>query len=249
MNGRLTSLACLLAVAPALTAAGDSYKDDFSGYTTPMEFSEAYYTYLHPKDSGEGSAMLDTTADVVILTAQQKDGGKAFTLTQLLNLRHKHELGPDRTVAVEAEFDDAGGVPPWAPEPIAPNRIGLSGGGADVWGQVGVVKKGDPKGQLTAKVAYNNASGETVVAEKVTDGFGTYDGKPLRLVVTGDTIDLLVDGESVIGGPQKHDIDWSGKLGQEQLQAYVQQQRVYAPQPRSSTVHYLAVEEGGDEPD
>lgn len=236
-------------VVPAAMSSAESYKDDFSEYPTPMAFSEAYYTYLHPPGQGQGSAMLDTTAGAVILTAQGPEGNATFTLTQLLNLQHKHQLGADHTVAVEAEFDDAGNVPPWAPEPIAPNRVGLSGQGVGVWGQVGVSKKGDPKGTLVAKVAVAEKAGERVVAEVTTSGFGTYDEKSVRLVVTGKTLDLLIDGQSVIDGPQPHDIDWSSELGEQQMQAYVQQQRVYAPQPRSCIVNYLAVDESAGEPD
>ncbi len=240
----LVGLSLLL---PAASLAADSFVDDFTGYSTPAEFQQAYFTYLH--DGGTGSAMLDTTAGAVILTAEQPDGGASFTLTQLLNIQHKHRLGADAEVAVEAVFEDAGKVPAWAPEPIAPNRVGLAGQGVGVWGQVGVTKNGDPKGKLVAKVAVvDKESGEVVVTEKTTSGFGTYDGKPVRLEVTGETLDLLVDGKSVVGGPQPHDIDWSGPIGSQDLQAYVQQQRVYAPQPRSSIVESLAVEEGGAEP-
>ncbi len=236
-------LGALVIGAIVITARADSFKDDFSGYATEAEFKEAWYVYKHPPNVGAGEARLDTTADAVLLSAKQKDGGKTFTLTQLLNLQHKHRLGAGKTVTVEAEFDQTEAVP-WVEEPIAPNRLGLSGKGIDIWGQVGLHKKGDGQGTLVAKVAYRDGSDTVELKVESTPGHGSYDGEPVALMITGTTLDLKVSGESVIGGAIEHGIDFStSALGQQDLQAFVQQQRVFAPQPRSCVVHYIAVTE------
>lgn len=241
----LLTLTTLFA-APALA---DSFKDDFSSYSDQMDFSDSYYVFIHPSDA-QGTAVIDTTADAAIITAGEN--GKAFQLAMIINQDHSHRLGVDANVRITAEFDDAASVPPWAPEPIAPQRIGLSGAQAgDIYGQVALVKKGDPKGTLHAKVVVKEGGegDEVVIAENTITGYGSYDGKEVTLAITGDSLDLLVDGESVIDGPVDPEVDWaSSPLADGEFRAYVQQQRVFAPQPRSVILHRLEVEDSDNEP-
>lgn len=245
---RTTALMTLIALLAAPVFA-DSFKDDFSGYNDQMTFSDSYYVFIHPSDAA-GSAVIDTTADAAIITAGEN--GKTFQLTMIINQDHSHRLGADANVKITAEFDGAGSVPPWAPEPIAPQRIGLSGANAgDIYGQVALVKKGDPKGTLHAKVVTKEGGDgeETVIAEHTINGYGSYDDKPVTLVIAGDSLDLQIDGESVIDGPVDPKIDWANSpLKDGMFRAYVQQQRVFAPQPRSVILHRLEVEENGNEP-
>lgn len=234
----LIPLAGLFLVA---SASADSFSDDFKEYKDDKAFKASWNVFSHPRDTADGSAVPDSSAGAVLLTAKQKDEGKTFTLIQIMNLKHSHVLPDALPLSAQAVFDQTE-TPNWAAEPISPNRVGFNGPkGLTLWGQVGIAKQDGSK--LVAKVVMNDGSGEKVLAENVVQDFESYDGKPVRLEIKADSIDLLVDGKSVLKEPAKFEIKGSA-FEKQKLRVFVQQQRVYAPQPRSSVLRKVEVIEG-----
>jgi hypothetical protein len=240
----LRRLIVLLAISSA--AAVDARGGDvglierFDGYADQQSFEKDWQVFAVPTDSGAGTALLDPTADCVILTAKQKDEGKTFTLVQLLARRFKCEpLASPLAMSIVVDQTEAVN---WSAVPIAPVRLGYSGErGLMLWAQVGVHFNNDRAGTLVARVVEVVDGKESVLAEANRPAFGSLDGKPIRLTTRDQTLTLDIAGQPVLDTPAVVSQSMRSALKGVSMRPFVQQHRVFAPQARSSVLRSISI--------
>lgn len=229
---------------------------------TPRGFDDDFRSYANLKDvmqhygvgkfAGQGNASGEVTFDSgskhVTLTASTQQGGKevgGFTLLMFVRKGDVVRLGTEPDVELSATFSKLDGAP-FGDKPISPVTLGFAAPqqGPSITAQLGVVGRHNAKKidlQTMIEVKAEDGQRVTLVEHQLTDTDNPA-GKPVTLKLQGDRVDLLIDGESVVGGPVELGVDLSNdELATAPLQPTVQVRKNFGKQPRAATLSRLVL--------
>jgi len=238
-------LSCLVVAAPVLAG---SFDDDFTEYANQKALLGPYgFGQFAGGGADRGSELRFAPGEgkVTLVASAQKNGQEApaFALAKLVRADTPVMLGVDPSVRVVVDVASADMVP-FGAKPIAPISLGLSGRGASpsIVGQIGLKRGGGVTLFANIQVDRNP------IVQHEIEGFGKLDGRTVALVIDGDTADLTVDGESVVGGPQPIGVNLADHaLGSEAMQPFIQAQKNFGKRAREASFTRFAVEDDTDQ--
>ena len=250
----LLCLPLLLIAAAAHAQEPRGFDDAFAAYADADAIRADYSVAAWAsRGTASGDIEVDAKEGLVGLTASTQNGKgdelPAFTLVSLIRREGGVRLGAAPDVEVDAvvqRFDAA----PFGENPISPVSFGLGAprSGVSVLGQVGIIGRGKaPTVKLMASIEVKADGDKALVAERVIDEAPNPGGGVFTLSIQGDRVDLLLDGESLVGGPAALGVDLEGSsLGTTLLSPMVQVRKTFGKRARTAELARFAVRDATD---
>lgn len=236
---------CLSSVTAQPVVFEDTFEDD----TSTEQVLDRYQIGQWAKAGRpKGSAELDPDSHTLTLSAStiDKDGelGRELMVVSLYRKTDIVTLGNKPLIEIEGVFNRIDALPV-GKGTVCRAAVGLQAvtpGKSALRGYVGLAGPRGEKRTLVAVIELQDDTGRRVVVERSTPKFGDIAGKPVTLRIEGGSVDLLVGGESVVGGPKKHSIDLvKDSMSQAKMRAAVHVQKVFGTEPRSAKLTRLTL--------
>lgn len=235
--------------------ASRGFEDDFKSYS---KLKDVMQNYGVGKYAGQGEASGEVAfvpgSQQVTLTASTKRSGEeigGFTLLMFIRKGDVVRLGSDPNIEFSATFSKLDGAP-FGDKPISPVNIGLAAPsqGPAITAQLGIVGRHNAKKiDLQTSIEVKAEDGQRVtLVEHIIEETENPTGKPVTLKIEGDRVDLLIDGESIVGGPVSMGVNLSqDALATAPLQPTVQVRKNFGKQSRSATLSRLTLVDKTDQ--